>query len=133
MGAITLHKWQCDRCEAILDERPQIEGARFTLQFERDPHLMSGCSTNWNEICPDCNDFLAGVIEAISPISDRDFVLKFCELKTSEVRDIAEHFDFERAPIEPAYFGDWAARFFQHLKGEKRLGELALKMAECEA
>lgn len=132
MGAITLCKWQCDRCKEIFDERPQIEGSKFTLQFERD-YGFSGYCVKWVEICPDCNDFLAGVIEAISPVSNRDLVHKFCELKTSEVRDIAEHFGFERAPLGAADFSGWVARFFRHLKEARRLGELAVKIAECES
>ena len=74
MANITIHKWQCDRCKAVQDEKPQwLPGcsSRYSLRANVDHGTCGGPMIAWDDLCHRCNDLVGReidkLIEAITP------------------------------------------------------------------
>lgn len=65
MSEFTIHKWKCDRCDRIMDEKPGY-GAHGTHRLHANSdYATAGETLNWKDLCPACNEYLGRLINQI--------------------------------------------------------------------
>jgi hypothetical protein len=57
MAVISISKIKCDRCGALMDERPQYDPARVRVSFEVAVHRKPTECMRWIDLCVPCNAY----------------------------------------------------------------------------
>lgn len=71
MGKIVIEKWQCDRCECLLDKQPTATGLTlYTIQVGAQEEWYAGKRIDWRELCANCNLYVGQEVKAMEAAAE---------------------------------------------------------------